>query len=135
MSEPNIKTLRAPSDWKGSVSKNRDLALVLALAGMLIAILVPLPGQLMDGLLGANIGLSVLILFTVVYLKKPLEFASFPSVLLLATLYRLALNIATTRLVLSRAGEEGTGAAGDVVLFFGEFVSGSSVVVGFQPNT
>jgi flagellar biosynthesis component FlhA len=51
MSEPNIKTLRAPSDWKGSISKNRDLALVLALAGMLIAILVPLPGQLMDGLL------------------------------------------------------------------------------------
>jgi flagellar biosynthesis protein FlhA len=131
MSEPNIKTLRAPSDWKGSISKNRDLALVLALAGMLIAILVPLPGQLMDGLLGANIGLSVLILFTVVYLKKPLEFASFPSLLLLATLYRLALNIATTRLVLSRAGEEGTGAAGEVVLFFGEFVSGSSPVVGF----
>ncbi|MDE0960450.1 MAG: flagellar biosynthesis protein FlhA [Planctomycetota bacterium] len=131
MSEPKMKTLRAPSDWKGTIARNRDLALVLALAGMLIAILVPLPGPLMDGLLGANLGFSVLVLLTVVYLRKPLEFASFPSLLLLATLYRLALNIATTRLVLSRAGEEGVGAAGDVVLFFGEFVSGANPVVGF----
>ncbi len=131
MNEHQMHTLTPVSGWKDTIRRNRDLAVVLALAGILIAILVPLPGRLMDGLLGANIGLSVLILLTVVYLRKPLEFASFPSLLLLATLYRLALNIATTRLVLSRAGDEGVSAAGDVVHFFGEFVSGSNLIVGF----
>ncbi len=131
MNESQMNTLKPESGWRASVERNRDLAVVIALAGILMAILVPLPGHWMDGLLGANIGFSVLVLLTVVYLKKPLEFASFPSLLLLATLYRLALNIATTRLVLSKAGEEGTKAAGDVVYFFGEFVSGSNAVVGF----
>ena len=131
MNEHQMQTLTPASGWKDTIRRNRDLAVVMALAGILIAILVPLPGRLMDGLLGANIGLSVLVLLTVVYLRKPLEFAAFPSLLLLATLYRLALNIATTRLVLSRAGDEGVSAAGDVVHFFGEFVSGSNLIVGF----
>ena len=126
-----MNTLVAPSHWKDSIGRNRDLALVIALAGILVAILVPLPGAIMDGLLGINIAFSVLVLLTVVYLKKPLEFAAFPSMLLLATLYRLSLNIATTRLILSRAGEEGEFAAGEVVNFFGNFVSGSNLIVGF----
>ena len=118
-------------ELRSSIDSNRDLALILALCGILVAILVPLPGVVMDALLGVNIAVSVLILLTVVYLRGPLEFAAFPSMLLIATLYRLALNIATTRLVLSRAQEDGSMAAGKVVQFFGEFVSGSNAVVGF----
>ncbi|OUU20928.1 MAG: hypothetical protein CBC13_09785 [Planctomycetia bacterium TMED53] len=118
-------------EWRGSIHRNRDLALILALGGILVAILVPLPGPVMDALLGVNIAVSVLILLTVVYLRGPLEFAAFPSMLLIATLYRLALNIATTRLILSNAGTEGPLAAGKVVNYFGDFVSGSNVVVGF----
>lgn len=118
-------------ELRSSIDRNRDLALILALGGILVAILVPLPGAVMDALLGVNIAVSVLILLTVVYLRGPLEFAAFPSMLLIATLYRLALNIATTRLVLSKAQEEGSMAAGKVVNFFGEFVSGSNPVVGF----
>ncbi len=119
------------AQWRGSIGRNRDLALILALGGILVAILVPLPGPVMDTLLGINIAISVLILLTVVYLRGPLEFAAFPSMLLIATLYRLALNIATTRLILSRAESDGPLAAGKVVNFFGEFVSGSNAVVGF----
>ncbi len=126
-----MNTLVPPPHWKDSIGRNRDLALVIALAAILIAILVPLPGVVMDGLLGANIAFSVLVILTVVYLRKPLEFAAFPSMLLLVTLYRLSLNIATTRLILSRAGEEGEYAAGEVVNFFGNFVSGSNLIVGF----
>ena len=126
-----MNTLVPPPHWKDSIGRNRDLALVIALAAILIAILVPLPGVVMDGLLGANIAFSVLVILTVVYLRKPLEFAAFPSMLLLVTLYRLSLNIATTRLILSRAGEEGEFAAGEVVNFFGNFVSGSNLIVGF----
>lgn len=125
-----MNTLVPPPHWKDSIGRNRDLALVIALAAILIAILVPLPGVVMDGLLGANIAFSVLVILTVVYLRKPLEFAAFPSMLLLVTLYRLSLNIATTRLILSRAGEEGEFAAGEVVNFFGNFVSGSNLIVG-----
>ena len=131
MNEAQMETLVPSPHWKDSIGRNRDLALVLALAGILVAILVPLPGTVMDGLLGANIAFSLLVILTVVYLRKPLEFAAFPSMLLLITLYRLALNIATTRLILSRAGEEGEYAAGEVVNFFGKFVSGSNLVVGF----
>lgn len=125
-----MNTLVPNPQWRDSIGRNRDLALVLALAGILVAILVPLPGTVMDGLLGANIAFSLLVILTVVYLRKPLEFAAFPSLLLLVTLYRLALNIATTRLILSRAGEEGELAAGEVVHFFGDFVSGSNLIVG-----
>ena len=124
-------TLANSDEWRGSIHRNRDLALILALGGILVAILVPLPGPGMDALLGGNIAVSVLILLTVVYLRGPLEFAAFPSMLLIATLYRLALNIATTRLILSNAGTEGPLAAGKVVNYFGDFVSGSNVVVGF----
>ena len=131
MNQSSLNRFPDSGELRSSIDRNRDLALILALGGILVAILVPLPGAVMDALLGVNIAVSVLILLTVVYLKGPLEFAAFPSMLLIATLYRLALNIATTRLVLSKAQEEGSMAAGKVVNFFGEFVSGSNAVVGF----
>ena len=131
MNQSSLSRFPDSGELRSSIDRNRDLALILALGGILVAILVPLPGAVMDALLGVNIAVSVLILLTVVYLKGPLEFAAFPSMLLIATLYRLALNIATTRLVLSKAQDEGSMAAGKVVNFFGEFVSGSNAVVGF----
>lgn len=113
------------------VGMNRDLFLVLGFVGILVTILVPLPTFVMDVLLVMNITFAVLILLTSVYVRESLDFSIFPSLLLLTTLYRLALNIATTRLILGGARESGKDAAGSVVRYFGEFVSGSDMIVGF----
>jgi flagellar biosynthesis protein FlhA len=95
-----------------------------------IALVTPLPPLLMDLLLAANITASVLILLTTVYVGRPLEFSSFPAILLGATLARLVLNVATTRLVLTRGGTDGTQAAGKVVEAFSQFVAGDQIAVG-----
>ncbi len=91
--------------------------------------IVPLPPLLLDLLLSIDIGLSVVLLLTVVYVKKPVEFSVFPSLLLLLTLLRLALNVAATRLILLH-GHEGVDAAGHVIMAFGQFVVGGNFVVG-----
>jgi flagellar biosynthesis protein FlhA len=101
----------------------------IAIAVILMAILVPLPTFLLDILLSANIALSVVVLLAAVYLLNPVEFSSFPSILLMATLFRLSLNIASTRLILLH-GNEGTSAAGGVIAAFGEFVVGGNYAVG-----
>ena len=119
------------SGWSDKLQDNLDIPLILAIIGVLFVIIVPLPTVLLDCLLVLNITLSMLILLTTVYILHPLEFSAFPSVLLMTTFFRLALNIATTRLILSRAGEDGVGAAGRVVQAFGEFVAGSNALVGF----
>ena len=90
---------------------------------------VPLPPLLLDVLLSIDIGLSVVLLLTVVYLKQPVEFSVFPSLLLLLTLLRLALNVASTRLILMH-GQDGVHAAGHVIMAFGQFVVGGNYVVG-----
>ncbi|MBI5368453.1 MAG: FHIPEP family type III secretion protein [Planctomycetes bacterium] len=113
------------------VERNLDLVLVTGILGILIGVFVPLPTFVVDTLLVGSIALSLLVLMTAVYLREPLEFASFPALLLLVTAFRLALNIATTRLILSDAGREGTLAAGHVIRAFGEFVAGADAVVGF----
>ncbi len=117
--------------WSARIQKNLDIPLILAMIGILFIILVPLPPLLLDALLVLNITLSMLILLTTVYVVNPLDFSSFPSILLVVTFFRLALNIATTRLILSGAAEEGVGAAGRVVQAFGEFVAGASPLIGF----
>src|SRR5262245_41177285 len=106
-------------DLSERVQRNLDLPIILAIIGVLFVILVPLPPVLLDCLLVLNITLSLLILITTVYVLAPLDFSAFPSILLMTTFFRLALNIATTRLILSRAGEERVGAAGNVVQAFG----------------
>ncbi len=103
----------------------------VALIGILAILLLPLPPMLMDLLLSFNLVLAMVILLATVYLTRPLELSVFPSLLLLVTFFRLALNVATTRLILSNAGERGLGAAGGVVRAFGEFVAGHSPLVGF----
>src|SRR5215468_10594441 len=101
-------------------------AAVVAVVGLMI---VPLPPLLLDLLLSVDIGLAVVLLLTAIYVKEPIEFSVFPSLLLLLTLLRLALNVAGTRLILLHGGE-GVEAAGHVIMAFGQFVVGGNFVVG-----
>jgi len=105
------------------------LLVPIALLAVVMLMVVPMPPLLLDLLLSIDIGLSVVLLLTVVYVKNPVEFSVFPSLLLLLTLLRLALNVAATRLILMR-GHEGVEAAGHVIMAFGQFVVGGNFVVG-----
>lgn len=108
----------------------QDLVFPVAMIASVLVILVPLPTEIMDVLLASNISLSVIILLTTIYIRTPLEFSIFPSLLLATTLGRLVLNVATTRLILTHAEKQGMWAAGGVVKSFGEFVAGDKIVVG-----
>src|ERR1700722_14916028 len=108
----------------------QDLVFPVAMIASVLVIMVPLPTPVMDVLLACNISLSVIVLLTTIYVRTPLEFSIFPSLLLATTLGRLVLNVATTRLILTHAQEQGMNAAGGVVKSFGEFVAGDKIVVG-----
>ena len=101
-------------------------AAVISIVGLMI---VPLPPLLLDLLLSIDIALAVVLLLTAIYVKEPIEFSVFPSLLLLLTLLRLALNVAGTRLILLH-GAQGIDAAGHVIMSFGQFVVGGNFVVG-----
>ncbi len=111
------------------MSKHTDVMLAVGVLAVIMIMMVPLPTWMMDFLLAINIAAGVLILLTAIYVLKPLEFSIFPSLLLLTTLFRLSLNVATTRLILLH-GQEGTAAAGHVIEGFGQFVVGGNTVVG-----
>jgi flagellar biosynthesis protein FlhA len=113
-----------------SVSSWRDLILPIGMIASLLVIMVPLPPMLMDIMLACNITVAVIVLLTTIYVNTPLEFSIFPSLLLATTLGRLVLNVATTRLILTRAGEDKLMAAGGVIMSFGDFVAGNQIVVG-----
>ncbi|WKZ57147.1 MAG: flagellar biosynthesis protein FlhA [Bdellovibrionota bacterium] len=117
------------ADKKKSSSRYQHLVMPLVLVTVLAVMLFPLPTELLDVLLAANITVSLIILFVSLYMDRPLDFSSFPAVLLITTLFRLGLNIATTRLILLN-GSEGTQAAGHVIQAFGEFVIGGNYIVG-----
>ena len=106
-----------------------DVALALGVAAILVVLILPMPSWLLDFSLAISITFSVLILMTCLFIQTPLEFSVFPTVLLLATMLRLALNMASTRLILSE-GHEGTDAAGRVIEAFGGFVMGGNFVIG-----
>ena len=108
----------------------QDLVLPVSLIFSVFVILVPLPAGIMDILLSANLTISLIVLLTTIFVRTPLEFSIFPSLLLATTLGRLVLNVASTRLVLTRGGSEGLDAAGGVIKAFGEFVAGNNTVVG-----
>lgn len=108
----------------------QDLVLPVGIITSVLVILIPLPPTLLDVMLAANVTVSVIVLLTTIYVKTPLEFSIFPSMLLATTLGRLVLNVASTRLILTRAGEDGLGAAGGVIQSFGEFVAGDRIEVG-----
>jgi flagellar biosynthesis protein FlhA len=106
-----------------------EYALGLGVMALVMMLIIPIPPFLLDFLLAISITLSVLILMTSLLIQKPLEFSAFPTVLLLATLLRLALNIATTRLILAH-GHEGPQAAGNIIEAFGGFVMQGNFVIG-----
>jgi flagellar biosynthesis protein FlhA len=112
------------------LARLQDLVLPLCIVGSLVVVLVPLPPLVLDVLLAANIAVAVIILLTTIYVRTPLEFSIFPSLLLATTLSRLVLNVATTRLILTRGHADGLLAAGAVVKGFGQFVAGDKIVVG-----
>jgi flagellar biosynthesis protein FlhA len=114
------------------VHANRGMILPMAFISLLLVILIPLPPFALDFLLVCNITISVIVLVTTIYVTSPLEFAVFPSLLLAVTLFRLVLNVATTRLILTASGTPAQAMhdAGEVVLAFSEFVTGNSLIVG-----
>ncbi len=108
----------------------RGLILPITLTAAVLVFVTPIPAWLLDILLSINITIAVVVLLTTTVIRTPLEFSTFPTILLAATLSRLVLNVATTRLVLTRGGIEGASAAGGVVRAFGEFVAGDQLIVG-----
>jgi flagellar biosynthesis protein FlhA len=117
-------TIAPPAPIRGS-----HLLAPAAVMAVVLLMVVPLPPLMLDLLLSIDIGLSVVLLLTVIYVKQPVEFSVFPSLLLLLTLIRLSLNVASTRLILMH-GQDGVDAAGHVIMSFGQFVVGGNFVVG-----
>jgi len=106
------------------IGQNSDITLSIFVIGVLVVLLIPLPTWALDILLTVNISMSVVILLATVYLQRPVEFAVFPSLLLMLTLFRLSLNVASTRLILAQAD------AGSVIQAFGGFVTAGNIFVG-----
>ncbi|MEA1966936.1 MAG: flagellar biosynthesis protein FlhA [Thermodesulfobacteriota bacterium] len=113
----------------GFRKEGSDIAMVFALIGILMAMVLPLRPMLLDFFLALNISFAVIVLITTMYTKTPLDFFIFPSMLLILTLFRLSLNVASTRLILLH-GSEGDLAAGAIIKSFGSFVVGGNYVVG-----
>lgn len=111
------------------ISKRLDLFVPVAVIGIIVVMILPVHPFILDILLTLSISVSVMILFVSIYVEDTLDFSTFPSVLLIVTLFRLALNIATTRRILLY-GAEGEDAAGSVIMAFGQFVVGGDFVVG-----
>jgi flagellar biosynthesis protein FlhA len=107
----------------------REMAVPIAVLGIVVALITPLPGIVLDFLIVTDILMSVTVLMVALYLVRPVEFTSFPTTLLLLTLFRLALNISSSRLILLN-GNTGTSAAGDVIAAFGSFVVGGNYIIG-----
>ena len=125
-------TENAPNIWIGRLKgiSDSDAVMGIGVVVILSVMLLPLPSQFLDLLLAVNISSGLIILLTAIYSIKPLDFIIFPSLLLVTTLFRIALNVASTRLVLLH-GHEGTAAAGEIIHAFGNFVVGGNYVVGF----
>ncbi len=109
--------------------RRTDISFAVGVLIIMVVLIMPMPRPLMDFALALSITFSVMILMTSLFIMKPNEFSSFPTVLLIATMIRLSLNVASTRLILSH-GHEGTSAAGKVIEAFGQFVIGGNFVIG-----
>jgi flagellar biosynthesis protein FlhA len=131
LAQPKAISTIAP--WKPmsflSGANLRDLGAPLAVLGIVIALITPLPGVVLDVLIVTDIMTSVIVMMVAMHIRKPVEFNVFPTTLLLLTLFRLALNISSTRLILMN-GNTGTAAAGDVIQAFGNFVVGGNYIIG-----
>ena len=112
-----------------NAAKRTDIALALGIIAILAVLILPMPTWLLDLSLGVSIAFSVLIMMTVLFINRPLDFNAFPMILLIATMLRLALNLASTRLILAN-GHTGTDAAGQVIQAFGQFMMSGNPVIG-----
>src|SRR5580693_8187576 len=125
--------MAAPAAWKqlgGLASANwKELGVPIAVLCIVIALITPLPGFVLDILIVTDIMMSTIVMMVSLHIRKPVEFSVFPTTLLLLTLFRLALNISATRLILMN-GNLGTSAAGDVIQAFGNFVVGGNYIIG-----
>jgi flagellar biosynthesis protein FlhA len=146
---PKIAPVPAPKPARGAAPKSQAIALKpaggakkgsqfgnlseigapLAVLGIVMAMIMPMPAFLLDVLISANITIAVIVLLVSMYITKPVEFSVFPTTLLLLTLFRLALNISSTRLILMH-GNSGTRASGQVIEAFGNFVVGGNYIIG-----
>jgi flagellar biosynthesis protein FlhA len=108
-----------------SLLKNNDIIMAIGMVIIVAMMIIPLPPMMLDILLTLNISLSVIILLVCLFIKEPLEYSSFPIILLVATIFRLGLNVSSTRLILLN------GSAGEVINSFGQFVVGGNYIVGF----
>lgn len=120
---PDVKTVLS------ALFASRDLSVVFFVMAILAIIIVPMPSSMLDFLLAVVIALSVLVLLISLYIPKPTDLTTFPTLLLVITLFRLSLNISTTRMILSH-GHEGPGAVSDIITSFGNFVVGGNIVIG-----
>ncbi|MBP7662611.1 MAG: FHIPEP family type III secretion protein, partial [Shewanella sp.] len=112
------------SRWLSKAAGRHDIILSAMLMVAVFMMILPLPTPLIDVLIALNLGLSIVLLMIAIYIRDPLEFSVFPSLLLITTLYRLALTISTSRLILLQHD------AGDIVYTFGNFVVGGNLAVG-----
>lgn len=110
--------------YLSSIKDHKEILLVALILCVLAMVVIPIPHQLMDVLIGINIGLTIVILMVVIYMKSPLELSSFPSILLVLALFRIGITISSSRLILLY------GDAGQIITAFGEFVVGGNLVVG-----
>jgi flagellar biosynthesis protein FlhA len=127
------KAIAAAGGWKLSDALSSaqlaDLGVPQAVLAIIVALVVPLPSFLLDVLISIDITMSVIVMMVAMYIKRPVDFSVFPTTLLLLTLFRLALNISSSRLILLN-GHSGTAAAGQVIEAFGSFVVGGSYIIG-----
>jgi len=123
------KAIAAPAPWKLALSNWKDLGVPVAVLGVVIALITPVPGVMLDALIVTDIMMSVVVMMVAMYIRRPVEFSVFPTTLLLLTLFRLSLSISATRLILMN-GNSGTSAAGEVIQAFGNFVVGGNYIIG-----
>ncbi len=112
------------------LTKNSDVAMAIGVVGIMMVMILPIPPSVLDALLSFSITFGLVVLLVSLYTTQPLEFSVFPALLLIATLFRLSLNVASTRLILLQ-GHTGPGGAGQVIQAFGNFVVGGNYIVGF----
>ncbi len=123
------KLLKRAIPFLETIANAKDLTIVAMIIAIMAIIIVPLPSGVLDFFLTVSIAISVLMILISVFIEKPTDFTTFPTMILLITLYRLSLNIATTRMILSK-GHEGPEAVSDIITSFGDFVVGGNYVIG-----
>ena len=126
---PQVKTAALKQLPGMTLANWRDMGVPLAVLGIVIALITPLPPFALDILIVTDIMTSVVVMMVAMYIRRPVEFSVFPTMLLLLTLFRLSLNISSTRLILMN-GNTGTSAAGEVIQAFGNFVVGGNYIIG-----